>query len=203
MNVITLPVGDMAVNCYIIYTGANAAVIDPGDDFEVILKVLKENNLTPAWVLLTHGHFDHIGAVKNLQDLGAKVYVSAEDEKMLGDNYASMGAYFGIYTEACRADVLVSDGQELVLDKMKLKVIATPGHTAGSVCYLVNDILFSGDTLFCQSVGRSDFPGGDGQTLINNIKQKLFVLNDDVRVLAGHGEATTIFNEKRFNPFVR
>ena len=196
----TIAVGNMGVNCYLVCDGEKTVVIDPGDDFEKI-KSLAGGKIDA--VLLTHGHFDHIGAVASLQKEGARVYVSQEDADMLFDNKKCLGAFAGVFIKPSNADCQVDDGDEIIVGKMKFSVILTPGHTKGSVCYKFEDVLFSGDTLFCGSVGRWDFPGGDFEALIKSIKEKIFVLDGNTRVLPGHGDESTVKQEKTFNPFVR
>ena len=196
----TVVVGNLGVNCYIVSDGEKTAVIDPGDDFEKI-KSLAGGKIDA--VLLTHGHFDHIGAVASLQKQGAKVFVSKADAQMLSDNKKCLGAFAGVKIEPSEADVLLDDGDEITVGTMKFSVIATPGHTQGSLCYQFQDVLFSGDTLFCGSVGRWDFPGGNFETLIDSIKNKIFTLDENLRLLSGHGNESTIKQEKIFNPFVR
>ena len=152
----------------------DAVVIDAGDEYDKIIKAAKGKNIKA--VLLTHGHFDHTGAVKELQKDGAKVYVSKNEEYMLSDSYSCLSAPFGFPFNEIKADVTFSDGDILDICGIKFKVIMTPGHTTGSTCFLVDDILFSGDTLFYQSIGRTDFPGGDFEVISKNIKEKLYTL---------------------------
>lgn len=201
MKITKISVGDLQVNCYIVSKGNDAVVIDAGDQYEKIIKAANGKNIKA--VLLTHGHFDHTGAVKELQENGAKVYISKEEEYMLCDSYACLSAPFGFPFNEITADFTFSDGDILDIAGISFKVILTPGHTSGSACFLVDDILFSGDTLFYHSVGRTDFPGGDFEVISKSIKEKLFNLPENTKVYAGHGEDTTIADEKQFNPFVR
>jgi glyoxylase-like metal-dependent hydrolase (beta-lactamase superfamily II) len=201
MEVTTVVVGDLAVNCYIVSKGNDAILIDPGDDAEIIKKALGSKKVHA--VLLTHGHFDHTGAVKEFQNEGARVIVSDEDAKMLKDSYTSLAAPFGFPFNLIISDETVNDGDVLEFFNTSFKVIATPGHTAGSVCYLCGDLLFSGDTLFMSSIGRTDFPGGSFQVIEKSIKEKIYSLNGDITVYPGHGGTTTVKNERLSNPFVR
>lgn len=201
MEITKIVVGDLQVNCYIVSNGSDAVVIDPGDDYEDIIKAAQGKKIKA--VLLTHGHFDHTGAVKRLQKDGAEVYVSKNEEYMLSDSYSCLSAPFGFPFNEIKADHTFDDGDNLNLCGITFKVILTPGHTTGSVCFLVDNILFSGDTLFLGSIGRTDFPGGDFDVISKSIKEKLYTLEENIKVYAGHGEETTIGQEKMFNPFVR
>ncbi|MBE7091799.1 MAG: MBL fold metallo-hydrolase [Clostridiales bacterium] len=201
MNIETVVVGDLGVNCYIVSVENKAIVIDPGDEYNKIKEALKGK--TVEAILLTHGHFDHTGAVKKFQDDGAKVYISKEDAKMLVDGYTSLANPFGYQFTPIKADVTFNDNDVLELIDIKIKVILTPGHTKGSACFLCDNILFSGDTLFYRSIGRTDFPGGDFETISHSIRNKLYVLNEETVVLSGHGNETTIKEEKCSNMFVR
>lgn len=201
MEITKVVVGDLQVNCYIVSKGTDAVVIDAGDEYEKILKAAQGKKIKA--VLLTHGHFDHTGAVKKLQADGAKVYISKNEEYMLSDSYSCLSAPFGFPFNEIKADYTFDDSDLLELCDITFKVILTPGHTTGSACFLVDDVLFSGDTLFYQSIGRTDFPGGDFEVISKSIKEKLYTLPDDIKVYAGHGEETTIGDEKISNTFVR
>lgn len=201
MDIKTVVVGDLGVNCYILTNDDKAIVIDPGDEYHKIKQVL--NGKQVEAVLLTHGHFDHTGAVKQFQKDGAKVYISKEDAKMLLDGYTSLAQPFGYPFTPIKADETFDDNDIIELIGQKIKVILTPGHTTGSACFLVNNMLFSGDTLFQNSIGRTDFPGGDFETISASIRNKLYVLDEKTPVFSGHGDKTTIKEEKCFNMFVR
>lgn len=201
MEITKVVVGDLQVNCYIVSNGADAVVIDPGDEYENIINGAQGKKIKA--VLLTHGHFDHTGAVNKFQKDGAEVYVSKKEEHMLSDGYSCLAEPFGFPFNKIKADHVFSDGDILEIANMTFKVILTPGHTTGSVCFLADDILFSGDTLFQGSVGRWDFPGGDFEVLTSSIKEKLYALPENTVVYAGHGGETTIGEEKMSNPFVR
>ena len=201
MDFTTIVVGDLGVNCYVIFNGEKAIVIDPGDEYEKIKKALGDKKVEA--VLLTHGHFDHTGAVNQLQKDGAKVYVSKEDAKMLLDSYTCLSKPFGFPFNPVKADYTFNDNDILDIIGKKIKVILTPGHTTGSACFLIENMLFSGDTLFKRSIGRTDFPGGDFATISDSIRNKLYVIDENTPVFSGHGEQTTIKEEKCSNMFVR
>ena len=201
MDIKTVLVGDLQVNCYIVSNGNEAVVIDPGDEYEKIKNTL--GGKTVKAVLLTHGHFDHTGAVNEYKKEGARVYISAIEEYMLSDGYSCLAEPFGFPFKPLRADATFCDGDMLDLCGMQFKVILTPGHTTGSACFLRENVLFSGDTLFQQSIGRTDFPGGDFDTISNSIKEKIYTLPENTLVYPGHGGVTTVKDEKMFNPFVR
>lgn len=203
LEIYTTHTGPLKVNTYILHDAHSAAIVDPGGNEKRLLLWLKENGLQLNKILLTHGHFDHCGAVHALKAAtGAQIIISAADEEMLHNNVLSMAHAFGVSCPPCYADRCVSHGDTVSLDFTNLEVISTPGHTPGGVCYCTDGILFSGDTLFAGSVGRSDFPGGDYDALIKSVKKRLFVLPDGTRVLPGHGDATTIGQEKSDNPFL-
>ena len=195
-----------ATNCYFVYEEGKKDVIffDPGDRGEYIYEKLTEAGFHIAAIYLTHGHFDHIEGCNELRNLtGAKVYALDVEKELLEDPATNLSGAFGsAYTVA--ADGFVKDGDVCTEAGMTFKVIATPGHTKGGCCYYFEEdgILIAGDTLFEESVGRIDFPGGSASELIHSIREKLFLLPDDTKVYPGHGEATTIGHEKEYNPCV-
>ena len=204
MDIIKLTVGEMEENCYIITgPGDTAIVIGPGAAAELIAGELDSRKLSLRKILLTHGHFDHIGAAQWLREhYYAPVYVGGEDEEMLSDRKKS-GADMLPYApfHPVEADARLKDGDIICEGSMKIKVISTPGHSKGSVCYMVEDCIFTGDTLFKGSVGRTDLYGGDPKTLAESLK-KLTDLQEEYRLFCGHGEDTTLSEEKRSNPFL-
>ncbi len=206
MKLLSLMVGEMGVNCYIPYceeTG-QALVIDPGDNGDKILRLTEKNKVQITMILLTHGHFDHIGSVKEIKEqTGALVAIHSEDAEMLTDPEKNLSRFVGQESVQSPADILLKDGKELQIGTMKLTAIHTPGHTPGGLCYLSNEILFTGDTLFEGSVGRTDFPGGSQTILMQSINNKLMVLDDDLNVYPGHGRVSTLGRERNTNPFLQ
>lgn len=197
----------ICTNCYVIADDETkeCAVIDPGYYDKRITDVIDENSFTVKYILLTHGHYDHIGGVKKITELykDLKICIGAEDEIYLYDKNTM---FDGVPSECefpnIKANVLLRDGDEIKLGKIIIKVISTPGHTKGGVSFLIDDILISGDTLFKQSIGRTDFPGGDFNKIVNSLN-KLMCLNENIIVYPGHGFSTTIKKEKQDNPFVK
>ena len=203
-------------NCYFLYRegGQDAIVVDPADKGANIYSALQRNGFRIAGILLTHGHFDHIWGLDALRDAAnaaaesdgleaVKAYAHEDERELLKNVRMNVSEQAG---RACStyADVYVKDGQEITIADMTCKVIATPGHTAGGCCYYFEEagILVSGDTLFAESVGRTDFPTGSMGTLVRSIRDKLFVLPEETRVYPGHGDSTTIGHEKKYNPFL-
>lgn len=200
-----MTLGVCATNCYFLYKEGSAEVIfvDPGDRGADIYEALKKKGLSVAAILLTHGHFDHIWGAQKLRECsGAKIYALDAEKVVCQDAYVNVSAQAG-RKATIDPDEWLTDGQELSFAGISLKVIATPGHTIGSCCYYVPEagFLVAGDTLFAGSVGRTDFPTGSMSRLIRSIKEKLFVLPDETKVYPGHGEETTIGEEKLYNPF--
>lgn len=193
--------GPLRVNTYFLVGENNRAiVIDSGENYKKVKQVENEYGFKIEAVLLTHSHFDHAGNAKKLQDDGAKIYVSEKDaKKLLNDDNLSKD--FGREFMYLTADYTFNDGEELNLFGIKIKVIATPGHTDGSVCFLVENMLFTGDTLFLESVGRTDFKSGNRRELVSSVR-KLFALNGDYTVYPGHEEFTTLSHEREFNRMV-
>ncbi|MDE6028931.1 MAG: MBL fold metallo-hydrolase [Clostridiales bacterium] len=188
---------------YLIIEGSDALVVDPGGNYEFIISRLAMHGATAKYVLITHWHFDHVGAVAQLAESGAKVYISAIDYDLLvkGDFYVDLGI-FGERVLPFTADVTVSDGDKLCLCNHNFTVIATPGHSPGGVCYVMDgDCIFSGDTLFWRSMGRTDFPLCSHSELVSSIK-RLFALDGDYKVYPGHGKSTTLDYERKNNPYV-
>jgi hydroxyacylglutathione hydrolase len=210
------PAGSWGTNCYVVATGqgAECIVIDPGQDATAgVDQVVRENKLKPVAVLLTHGHIDHIWSAQKVADMyGCPAYIHPEDRFMLSDPIKDFGprlaqlAFGALFREPRQVVELDQDGDKIELGGITVAVDHTPGHTRGSVVFRVTDgpeeIVFSGDTLFRRSVGRTDLPGGSGRDLLGSIVTKLLVLDDDTVVLPGHGEKTTIGFERRTNPFL-
>ncbi len=191
--------GPIMTNCYIAYDGdiKEAVIIDPADSADIIKRKITELGVKPVAILLTHGHFDHIGAALDIKaEYGIKIYAH-EDEKDVLTSDANVASMMGMRLSV-DADEYVRDRQTLLFGGVKYEVIHTPGHTKGGCCYYVasDKVLFSGDTMFCQSYGRTDFPTGSYSELINSITQKLLKLDDDVIVYPGHNEETKIGYER-------
>lgn len=203
MEIKVLRLGHIKTNCYLLSSKNAAIVIDPGFKSSMVEEFLKENEDKERLILLTHAHFDHIGGAKELREkTGTLIGIGKLDNDSLSNPYINLSDRFRAHTEPFCADMLLSDKQEFSVGDIKIKVILTPGHTKGSVCYLLDDVLFSGDTLFLESVGRTDFIEGDFDALVKSVK-RLYELDGDTTVLSGHGDATTIAHEKRYNPFVK
>jgi hydroxyacylglutathione hydrolase len=208
----------LACNCYVLAErqGSDAIIVDPGQRaFGPLRRILDENRLTPAGVLLTHGHIDHIWSAQKVSDtFGCPVFIHPEDRAMLTDPIRGFGpriaqvAFGALFREPRQVVELERDGDTLDLGGVAVTVDHTPGHTRGSVSFRVDALgergaVFTGDTLFKGSVGRTDLPGGSGRDLLNSIIAKLLVLDDGTRVLPGHGEPSTIGVERRTNPFLQ
>ncbi len=202
-----VPVGYLKTNCYILHKeGANTCiVVDPGDEPKLILNELETERLTPEFIILTHAHFDHIHEIPVLQEKYPEVKLYCLDEEVEVLENCELNASKKFHrTQEMKPDFVFTDGEEIALSGLKFRVIATPGHTKGSACFYFEDagILISGDTLFREGIGRSDFATGNTEAILHSIREKLFKLPEDVRVLPGHGETTTIYHEKESNPYV-
>mgnify|MGYP005861772809 CR=1 FL=1 len=201
MNVRRLTVGPLDTNCWLVDDGAGGPmlVIDPADEPSVILEAIDGAHV--AGVVLTHGHFDHLAAARDvLAVTGAPLLVHEADAESITSAHGTGGALFGFEVSAPAADRLLRDGDRLDAGSLSLTVLHTPGHTPGCVCLYTGGHLFSGDTLFSGSIGRTDFPGGDMDAMSRSVA-RLAGLPDDTRVHPGHGPETTIARERRVNPF--
>lgn len=202
----TMPLGSLGTNCHIVYTGENTVIaVDIGGDSSKFLDFLKNENLTLTKILLTHGHYDHIGGVREVQKAtGAQVYIHEEDVPMLSDTQKNLALWIEPYAdfEPVTEFATVKDGDVIEDGDASFTVLHTPGHTRGSVCYLCEDIILSGDTLFCLSRGRTDFPGGSDAQMLASFK-RLKELQGDYRVFPGHNESTTLEFERKNNPVMR
>ncbi len=208
--------GMYSTNCYFLYRQGeqDAIVVDAPDHGRQVCDTLEKNGLHVAGILLTHGHFDHIWGLEDLRDAanekaarrGAEkvsVYACEAEKDLLADTYQNVSK---LMHRPCsvKADIYVKDGEELTIAGMTCRVIATPGHTSGCCCYYFQEegFLLCGDTIFLESVGRTDFPTGSMSMLVRSVKEKLFVLPEDTKVYPGHGDSTTIGHEKKYNPFL-
>ena len=198
----TIHVGSMQVNCYILAADKNskAIIIDPGDDEQRIRRVLDKHKLEPAFIVNTHGHYDHIGADNKFN---LPVYAHKLDAPLLKDPMLNLSGLFALPYTVNNEIRFLEDKQIIELDDLRLQVLHVPGHTQGGLALLlqkpVNNIAFTGDTLFCQGIGRSDLSGGNESALIKSIKEKLFILPDDTLIYPGHGPSSTIGEEKQNN----
>ena len=203
MTVKTLYFGDMAANCYLVSTDTAAIVIDPFAQYGAIADFFTLNPQKERYVLLTHCHFDHIlGADTLREQFGAKIVIGKLDEKGLCDTSFSLSHLVGMSQTPFYADKTVSNEEILSVAEEKIRVLHTPGHTEGSVCYIIEDAIFTGDTLFAGSVGRCDFPTGDGSALMKSL-EKLSHLDKNYKVYPGHGEPTDILTEKLNTPYMQ
>ncbi|MFC1808300.1 MBL fold metallo-hydrolase, partial [Candidatus Omnitrophota bacterium] len=190
-----IEVGGIQTNCYIFGSKLNkeVAIIDPGADYEKIKAILDRDDLKPVCIINTHGHVDHIGANSRFN---LPIYIHKEDADFLTDPKLNLSAFYGGSVVSPEASRTLSDGDRIDISDVSLRVIHTPGHTPGGISLKYDDILFAGDTLFANGVGRTDFPYGDSDKLMISIREKLMVLEDKVVVLPGHGLASTIGKER-------
>jgi hydroxyacylglutathione hydrolase len=207
MKIFQLEVGMIGTNCYIAVNEKtkHGVVIDPGDEGERIVSAIQREGLTIDAIFITHGHSDHIMGLNEVRAYTkAKVYISQADANCLGAAKANLSIYMmGKTAEFAPADVIYKDGDEIEAAGMKFQVLATPGHTKGGVCLKCGNVVFCGDTIFAESVGRTDLPGGDYDEIIKSIKDKILPLPDGVQLLPGHGPATSVGWERRRNPFLQ
>jgi glyoxylase-like metal-dependent hydrolase (beta-lactamase superfamily II) len=199
----TLTLGDYQANCYI-YASATSKkgfIIDPGDEAEVILKRVKELGLSIEYIILTHGHPDHTGAPKQVYEAtGSTIAMQAADAAMLRDKF--IHSLLGFRHSDVTPDRMLVDGENIKARELTLTVLHTPGHTPGGICLLGQGLVFTGDTLFNMSIGRTDLPGGNSQQLLASIQDKLLSLPDETVIYPGHGPASTIGEERMENPFL-
>ncbi len=205
MKLNSVVVGQFQTNCYIIGNKKTSGgiIIDPGDEAENILKIVDENKYIIENILLTHAHIDHIGACGKIKQLtNAKIFLH-KDDLPLYENLKKQGEQFGmVFDDPPEIDNFIKDGDSIKFEDLAIEVIHTPGHSPGSVCFKIGEILFSGDTLFNSGIGRTDLWGGSTTELLESITEKLFVLDDGTAVYPGHGPKTTITHEKISNPFI-
>ena len=204
MNIIKLTLGELAANCFIVEAPEKTAiVIDPGAEAEVVMAELESRGLTLRKILLTHGHFDHTGAAAELKSrYNAQVYISAADEELLPDREKSVAFFLPDQPfRPVEPDARIKDGDVISQGSMKISVMATPGHTAGSVCFIIEDCIFTGDTLFHGSVGRTDLYSGNAKQQAESLK-RLAALDKSYKLYCGHGEDTDLDTERETNPFL-
>jgi hydroxyacylglutathione hydrolase len=201
----TVCVGPMQANCYILASGDNAPaiIIDPGSQVRKIRQVLDKHKLKPAFIINTHGHYDHIGSDDKF---GVPIYIHRQDLEFLKDSQLNLSKLFALPYQVESAIKALEDKDIIELEDLQLQVIHVPGHTPGGIALRLikptDKIVFTGDTLFCQGIGRSDLSGGDDTLLIKSIKEKLLTLPDDTVIYPGHGPSSTIREERIGNPFL-
>lgn len=205
MKIERFVLGSLGTNCYLIENEETKelVIVDPATCPDYMVEHVKSNGYTPKAILLTHGHFDHVMGIEGwLKEFDIPVFLYEKEKEVLADPRLNLSYMFGT-NYSFENGQGVEDGEILEIAGFKFQVIHTPGHTIGGCCYYEEEeqILISGDTLFCRSVGRSDFPTGSGATLVKSIKEKLLVLPEDVMVYPGHEEITCIADEKLYNPF--
>lgn len=206
MKIIRVPAGIYAANCYIVYSEKTneGFIVDPGGDADDILSAIKENGVNAKSIILTHGHGDHIGGVRELKEkLEIPVMIHEDDREILVDGEKNLSTMMAMGTIEIEPENLLKHGDMIEYNDLKAEIIHTPGHTRGGICIKVEDSIITGDTLFAGSIGRTDLLGGDYNTIISSIKEKLLVYPDEYKVLPGHGGGSTIGKEKATNPFLR
>jgi len=204
LNIHTMPVGMLQTNCYLVHRtdSDRCIIIDPGCNARGILDRLAQLQLTPDAILLTHGHFDHVGAVEEIVEAtGCRLWMSEQD---WSQKPSPMTFYFYPIANCDFTEVqFCEEGEIIHAGGVTFRVLETPGHTWGSVCYLCEDAMFSGDTLFAGSCGRTDLPGGDWDTIQYSLRRLAAIQNADFTVYPGHGGSTTLAWEKKYNPYMR
>jgi glyoxylase-like metal-dependent hydrolase (beta-lactamase superfamily II) len=208
MKIYATVAGIIATNCYMLLSDdeTEAAIIDPAAFIPEFAEKIESLGAELKYIILTHGHADHTGGVPEFQSRfpDAKLAIGHDEVALLRNSGANFSSEILGSAVTPEPDILLKEGDELNVGNLSLKIIETPGHTAGGISILVNDeVLFSGDTLFHASIGRTDLPTGDYDTLLRSIREKLFVLDDEIQVLTGHMQETTIGYEKRENPYFK
>lgn len=206
MKIKIFPLGSFQTNCYVVTEelSKKTVIIDPGNEGHVVLMYLLKEGLDLQAIYLTHGHFDHIGAIEEiLAKYDVPVYMNYKDSEYLQDSKLNLSQFVGNPISLRVKPVYINDGDEIKCGDMVFKVIETPGHTPGGVCYYAEGNLFAGDTLFRRSVGRTDFPGGSYMEIEKSIREKIYTLPDETVVYPGHGPSTTIREEKIENMAVK
>lgn len=205
MKIHGMSLGQLGTNCYVIYKERQAIIIDPGGDSDILKEWLQKKELAPTAILLTHAHFDHIGAVESIREYyRIPVYLHEAEEDWMGEPELNGSALFPVGNISCQpADHLITSGKMQIAD-FSFEVVHTPGHSPGGVSFIFSEdkIVISGDCLFQNGIGRTDLPGGNSEQLIRSIKDKLLTLDGQFTVYPGHGPITTIEEERMNNPFI-
>ncbi len=196
---------EFGTNTYLVWDeiSKEAAIIDPAAESQTMIDEIKNMDINLKYLISTHAHGDHIAGNESMnRNFDVKICIHKDDVAALTDSTLNLSSYISANLKAPQPDIILNNGDTLYLGNEKLEIIHTPGHTKGGICILTGNLLFSGDTLFAEGIGRADLPGGDYETLLNSIKKKLFVLDGEIKVLPGHGPSSTIEDEKVGNPFV-
>lgn len=206
MKILRIPAGVYAANCYIVFSEATKSgiIVDPGGDVVELNKIINDNKIELKYIVLTHGHGDHIGGVQDMKNkYNIPLLIHEADAEMLKDGDINLSTTMAMGSIELVPDSTLKDRDEILFGDLKAIVIHTPGHTKGGICLKINDHLITGDTLFKGSIGRTDLFGGSYEDLIEAIKFKLMVLPEDTVVLPGHGQPSTLRQEKASNPFLK
>ncbi|MDH5683667.1 MAG: MBL fold metallo-hydrolase [candidate division WOR-3 bacterium] len=202
-NVIRIVVGEMATNCYLLESNNDIAIIDPGFEPEKIYQKLKELKGLAKYIINTHAHIDHIGANVRLKELtNAKILIHHRDAELLTQPSRNLGFFLGEPIALCKADQLLHEHDIIEIGDEKLEVIHTPGHTKGSICLVTKTFAFTGDTLFIDSIGRTDFPDGSEREILGSLRRLKELLTDNIAIYPGHGELGSFGKAKELNPFL-
>ncbi|MDE6501485.1 MAG: MBL fold metallo-hydrolase [Ruminococcus sp.] len=205
MNIHTLQLGELRANCYVVQTASEQCVaVDIGGDSRLLLEFLKMKKLNLSKILLTHGHYDHMNGVEEVaKQTGAEVFIHKDDVPMLSSAGLSLSELISYRPfNPVSEYIVINDGDVISDGEYEFRVLHTPGHSMGSVCYICDDVIFSGDTLFCCSIGRTSFPGSSPELMVKSL-EKLYNIDGNYKVLSGHGDKTELEYEKNSNPYLR
>lgn len=206
MEIIRIIAGIYAANCYIVYSKetGKGLIVDPGGDVDEIVRLVKDRDIQVTGIVLTHGHADHIGGLKDLKEkFDVDIMIHEDDREMLVDANINLSNMMSMDSIELNPDRILKDGDIIHLDDNEILVIHTPGHTRGGICLKIGDNIITGDTLFQGSIGRTDLFGGDFDSIINSIKTKLMMYKDEIKIFPGHGAPSTIGYERSNNPYLK